>query len=332
MDVEQDTAQDLGQHPAGNPITAPKDMQHPPELGFLCPPFESVDGAFCKAVIAEFVHMTLFIFITIGAVCSGCRAADSIAPIEQTSLLGGECQITESRVIQIALTFGFTIAVLVYSCATFSGGHLNPAVTFGLLFAKKVTLQRSVAYWFAQISGAILGSAFVYAVDRTGWDLANGGVNALAPGISQASGWLLESIMTSVLMLVILAATDAARGSVGAHLPILAPFAIGFTVLICHLVAVPLDGTSINPARSFGPAVIRGVWKDQWIFWVGPFSGALIAVLLYEVLFRPSRVPIVAVGDTGDDDSDDTSRKGNKGFLPGYAGFQGAGGRKKKIN
>lgn len=329
-----ETGSGMDNHEAtGNPITKPGKMAHPPEIGMKWPPWEQPDGAFWKGIVAEFVHMTLFMFIVIGAVCSGCRASDAKgSPSSDTNVEGqsSSCALPIGRVIQIALTFGFTIAVMVYSCATFSGGHLNPAVTFGLLFAKKVSLLRAVCYWIAQLGGAILGSAFVFAVDRAGWHAAKGGTNALSPGISGASGWLLEAILTCALMIVVLAATDAARGSVGAHLPVLAPFAIGFTVLVCHLIAVPLDGTSINPARSFGPAVISGIWKDQWVFWVGPFSGAAVAVLLYEIIFRPSRVPIVAVGEESDDEDEGVGGKGGRGFLPGYAGFQGAGAAHSK--
>jgi aquaporin PIP len=87
----------------------------------------------------------------------------------------------------------------------------------------------------------------------------------------------------------VFAATDALRAENKAHLPVLAPMAIGFTVFICHLVAIPIDGCSINPARSFAAAVVYGRWTDMWIFWVGPFSGATIAALTYELAFRPSR-------------------------------------------
>lgn len=293
-------------------------MAHPPELGLLSVS-EEFNGGFIKGVFAEFVHMTAFLFFTIGTICSSCHIIDigEFGSNSTPAALGDPltCGLTQPRVLTIAMAFGFAIAVLVYSAATFSGGHLNPAVTFGLLVAKKISLVRAFLYWIAQICGAIFGSALVYAVDRSGWNAAGGGVNALSPGLSGASGWLLECLLTFALVFVVLAATDANRSLVTAHIPVLAPFAIGFTVFICHLVAIPLDGCSINPARSFGPAVISGTWKDMWVFWVGPFSGGALAALVYELCFRPSRSQIMAPGQISG---------GNVVSLPNYAGLQGA--------
>lgn len=297
-----------------------------PELGLALPPWEAVNGAFCKAVFAEFVHMTAFLTITIGAITSSCHDADIGTSDEQGAIASGMpfsdptgCRLTSPRVLTIAMAFGFAIAILVYSAATFSGAHLNPAVTLGLLVAKKLTLLRALCYWGAQIVGAILGSAFVYAWDRSGWYAANGGTNGVNPGTSNAGAWFMEFLLTSLLVFVVFAATDRNREAIGAHLPILAPLAIGFTVFICHLVAIPIDGCSINPARSFGPAVVSGIWDDQWVFWVGPMSGGVFAAVLYEVAFRPSRFPIMAPGGSDDDLGDYKVVQ-----LPGYAGYKGA--------
>lgn len=298
------------------------------ELGLALPPWERIDGSFCKAVFAEFVHITAFLFITIGTITSGCHEPNiGVAAGENpaTAFAGAtvlsdpvSCRLESSRVLTIAMAFGFSIAILVYSAATFSGGHLNPAVTAGLLVAKKITLQRAVCYWVAQILGAILGSSFVYAIDRSGWNAAGGGTNAINPGTSNAGAWFLEFLLTALLVFVVLAATDSKREAIGAHLPVLAPFAIGFTVFICHLVAIPLDGCSINPARSFGPAVVAGTWTDQWVFWVGPMSGGIFAAILYETSFRPTRKPILGANKVFSDSDEDTVK------LPDYTGYRGA--------
>lgn len=239
--------------------------------------------------------------------------------------------------LQVATCFGLAIAILVYASATFSGGHLNPAVTIAMLIAKKVSLMRAVAYWVVQFAGAILGSALIYAVDRSGWDAANGGINDIIPGITHAAGWLLEMLLTALLVFVVFAATDSKRGAVGAHLPVLAPFAIGFTVFVCHLVAIPIDNCCVNPARWLGPAVITGDYAQVWPFLVGPISGAILAAVLYELCFRPSHKKVLTLpehehyGDAHhvtlrrhDGDEHRVSlRQVEPIKLPEYAGYRG---------
>ncbi|KAK9829737.1 hypothetical protein WJX72_007578 [[Myrmecia] bisecta] len=248
---------------------------------------EPISGGLIKAVLAEFVCFILFLFFTIGTICFGCHLPD-INLAGQDSVVE-VCALTAPRVLTIATAFGLSIFVLVYASASFSGGHLNPAITLGFLITKKVTLLRAVLYWAAQITGGIIGVAFVKAVDKVAFAVAKGGTNGLTALVDEGGGWLMETILTFALVFVVFAATDAARAENTAHLPVLAPMAIGFTVFICHLVAIPIDGCSINPARSFAAAVVYGKWNDMWIFWVGPFSGAIIAALTYELVFRPTR-------------------------------------------
>lgn len=289
------------------------------ELGLKFPLHEPINASLLKAVAAEFVHMTAFLFIVIGTACFGCHTAGvGVGAVSGGQVVHPEsCLLTDGRLLSIATAFGLTIGVLVYSSATFSGGHLNPAVTLGLLLGKKVTLMRAAFYWAAQMLGAILGCAFVYAIDRSGYNAAGGGVNAPLPGITDGGVWLMEALLTAVLVFVVFAATDSKRNAIGAHLPILAPFAIGFTVFIAHLVAIPIDGCSINPARSFGAAVVAGKWDDQWLFWVGPFTGSVIAAVLYEAGFRPTRKQILAPDD------EYTVAKHDAIRLPEYAGLKG---------
>lgn len=278
-----------------HPKHIPKGQQ--PQVGLAWPPYEKSTLSLLKACLVEFVCTSTFVFVATGTVVFGCHADDATTkPADASGQVPEptDCFLSNTRVLTIATSFGWTIATLVFISASFSGGHLNPAVTLSFLITKKVTALRALGYWISQLSGAVLGSSFVYAVDRTGWHAAKGATNRLLTGISPVSGWLMETLLTFLVVFTVLAATDSSRSKISTHLPILAPFAIGLAVFVSHLAAVAIDGCSVNPARSFGPAVVSGVWKDHWIFWAGPMSGAILASLLYEILLRPSGVLIDA--------------------------------------
>ena len=209
------------------------------------------------------------------------------------------CLLNSGRVIPIALTFGFTLFSMVYATASYSGGHLNPAITLGALAAGKVSCLRAVCYILSQLAGGLLGVACVRAIDPTLYAQAGGGANMLSSAVSAGSGLLLEFLLTFALMFVVLAATDTTRYRGVAHLPVLAPFAIGMTVLVAHLAAIPVDGCSLNPARSLATAALSGVWTSQWLFWAGPILGALVATWVYELGFRPDWDPVMAMDEGG---------------------------------
>ncbi|GAQ85890.1 aquaporin [Klebsormidium nitens] len=187
----------------------------------------------------------------------------------------------------ISFAFGLTIFAIVYSSAGISGGHINPAVTF----AGRISALKGSLYIIAQMVGSICGAAIVHAVNKTLFSQTNGGANFVQPGYDKGDALGVEIIGTFVLITTVFAATDPVRScrEGSPHISALAPFAIGVAVFIVHLAIIPIDGTSINPARSFGPAVIYNkdfVWDDQWIFWVGPGIGALVAVFVYEWFIR----------------------------------------------
>eukprot|EP00879_Flechtneria_rotunda_P008705 GHRR01009119.1.p1 GENE.GHRR01009119.1~~GHRR01009119.1.p1 ORF type:complete len:221 (+),score=41.81 GHRR01009119.1:1052-1714(+) len=163
-----------------------------------------------------------------------------------------------------------------------TGGHLNPAITFAMLLAGRVSLLRAAVYIVCQLVGAIVGSSLTLAIDPLGYRAALGAANRLNVWATAGTALGTEILLTAIFIFVVFAAVDQARGSTAAHLPVLAPLAIGVTVLLAHIVAVPIDGCSINPARSFGVAVVSGVWSEHWIFWVGPLIGGAAAGLLYE--------------------------------------------------
>jgi MIP family channel proteins len=206
------------------------------------------------------------------------------------------------------MAFGFSIFVLVYAAASFSGGHLNPAVTAAMFFTGKVSLLRAVAYIIAQLCGAMLGSALVLGIDPTGFTAALGAFNQRNTWVNIPEAFGTELILTALLVFIVFTATDDTRAEDMVHLPVLGPFAIGMVVFLAHVVAVPIDGCSINPARSFGTAVTSGFWKDHWIFWVGPLVGGVVAGLLYEYVgakFGP------ALGGA----KEDADRKGGQGPM-----------------
>ena len=187
----------------------------------------------------------------------------------------------------IALAFGLTVLTMAYAIGHISGCHLNPAVTVGLWAGGRHPANEVLPYVVAQVLGAIAG-AFVLlmiASGQPGYDVASGlganGYGAHSPGgYSMASGFLAEVVMTLLFLVIILGATDR-RAPAG-----FAPVAIGLGLTLIHLITIPVTGTSVNPARSTGPAVFVGDWAlgQLWLFWVAPIIGALIAGYLYRWL------------------------------------------------
>nr|CAD1844758.1 unnamed protein product [Ananas comosus var. bracteatus] len=189
----------------------------------------------------------------------------------------------------IAWAFGGMIFALVYCTAGISGGHINPAVTFGLLLARKLSLTRAIFYIVMQCLGAICGAGVVKGFQKGLYMGNGGGANVVAPGYTKGDGLGAEIIGTFVLVYTVFSATDAKRNARDSHVPILAPLPIGFAVFLVHLATIPITGTGINPARSLGAAIIYNrehAWDDHWIFWVGPFIGAALAAIYHQVVIR----------------------------------------------
>ena len=214
---------------------------------------------------AECIGTLLFVFLGAGTVVV-------------TGGLLGEA-LSASRLIAIAMAHGLAITLLVAATARISGGHLNPAVTFGAFVTGKISLRRAGGYALAQLIGAAAG-AWLLAMVIPAALQGNLGAHGLGAGITPGSGVLAEIVLTFVLVFVVFATAIDPSGP--GHL---APIAIGLAVLVDHLVGVPITGASMNPARSFGPALIAGVWTNHWIYWVGPLIGALVAAFVYEAVF-----------------------------------------------
>ncbi|KAJ6795213.1 putative aquaporin PIP1-2 [Iris pallida] len=258
---------------AAQSVESGRDYREPPPA----PLFEAEEVAswsFYRAGIAEFVASFLFLYITVSTIVGAKRAPSACAGV---GLQG------------IAWAVGGTIFCLVYCTAGISGGHINPAVTFGLLLARKLSLTRAIFYMVMQCLGAICGAAVVRSFQSTQYELLGGGTNTLSPAYTKASGLGAEVIGTFVLVYTVFSATDAKRSARDSHVPILAPLPIGFAVFVVHLATIPITGTGINPARSLGAAIVynkKQAWDDHWIFWVGPFIGAALAAIYHQMVIR----------------------------------------------
>eukprot|EP00262_Sarcandra_glabra_P005911 TRINITY_DN1784_c0_g1_i2.p1 TRINITY_DN1784_c0_g1~~TRINITY_DN1784_c0_g1_i2.p1 ORF type:complete len:243 (-),score=22.83 TRINITY_DN1784_c0_g1_i2:234-962(-) len=227
-----------------------KDYQDPPPAP-LIDMGELKLWSFYRALIAEFIATLLFLYITVATVIGHKSQKDPCAGV---GLLG------------IAWAFGGMIFVLVYCTAGISGGHINPAVTFGLFLARKVSLLRALFYMVAQCLGAICGVGLVKAFMHHPYDRLGGGANEVQSGYSKGTALGAEIIGTFVLVYTVFSATDPKRSARDSHVPVLAPLPIGFAVFMVHLATIPVTGTGINPARSFGAAVIYNkdkAWDDQ---------------------------------------------------------------------
>jgi MIP family channel proteins len=177
----------------------------------------------------------------------------------------------------IAFAHGLAIAVMVSATAATSGGHLNPAVTCGALAAGKISPQSAVGYIVAQCLGALFAAFMVKLAVPSAWlDAVSMGTPALGDGVSVGQGVVMEAVTTFFLMFVVYGTAIDARA------PKMAGLFIGLTIVLGIMAAGPVSGGAINPARSFGPALMGGGTQNMWIYWVGPISGAVAAALVYK--------------------------------------------------
>ena len=218
-----------------------------------------------RATFAEFVATLLFVFIGAGSV------------VVTGAMTDGE--LTAPRLLVIALAHGFAIALLAYATANISGGHINPAVTFAAWVTNNISTARALMFVLAQLVGAVAGALLLLAAIPDAADTSLG-AHALGGDVSISMGLVMELVVTFALVFVIFA-TAVDSGGMGN----LAPLAIGLTVLVDHLLAVPITGASMNPARSFGPALVAGEWADHWIYWIGPLLGGSLAAFTYQFSF-----------------------------------------------
>jgi aquaporin Z len=223
-----------------------------------------------KKLAAEFIG-------TFWLVLGGCGSAVLAAAFPEVGI----------GLLGVSLAFGLTVLTMAFAIGHISGCHLNPAVTMGLWAGGRHPTGEVLPYIVSQVMGAILG-AFVLLMIASGQPgfevssgLASNGYGEHSPGgYSMASGFLAEFVMTLMFLVIILGATDR-RAPQG-----LAPIAIGLALTLIHLVSIPVTNTSVNPARSTGPAVFVGDWAlgQLWLFWIAPILGALVAGYVYRWL------------------------------------------------
>ena len=189
-------------------------------------------------------------------------------------------------VVGTAIAFGLTVVAMAYTIGNISGCHINPAITFAVALSGRMTWKDACGYWVGQLIGGIIAGAVlllltkvVAAPDLTGGLGSNGVANAGGVG----GALLVECIATFIFVLVVLGATDS---KLGAGKP--AGLAIGLTLILVHLVCINLTGTSVNPARSLGPALFAGgaALKDVWVFFVGPCVGAALSACVWKFLAK----------------------------------------------
>jgi len=220
-----------------------------------------------KRAAAEFIGTFWLVF-------GGCGSAVLAANFPEVGI----------GLVGVSLAFGLTVLTMAYAIGHISGCHLNPAVSLGLWAGKRFRGSDLLPYIAAQLAGAIAAAGVLYVVANGNpeFDLKGGfasnGYGEHSPGFYPLeSGLLAEIVLTFMFLFVILGSTDS-RAPAG-----LAPIAIGLCLTLIHLISIPITNTSVNPARSTGPAVFVGGWALQqlWLFWVGPIVGALAAGLVY---------------------------------------------------
>ena len=229
-----------------------------------------------KRAVAEFIG-------TFWLVLGGCGSAVLAAAFPNVGI----------GLLGVSFAFGLTVLTMAFAIGHISGCHLNPAVSLGLVVGGRFKSSELAPYVIAQVAGAVLAAAVLYfiASGQAGFDLAASGLasNGYAdhsPGkYSAAAGFVTEVVMTFMFLIIILGATDdrAPKG--------FAPIAIGLGLTLIHLISIPVTNTSVNPARSTGPALIVGGWALQqlWLFWVAPLIGAALAGVAYRWLGTAKR-------------------------------------------
>ncbi|XP_060108068.1 aquaporin-6-like [Heteronotia binoei] len=210
--------------------------------------------SFYRAVFTEFLVTAIYVFFGVASTLHW--------PVNTPSVL------------QIAITFNLAAATTVQIAWHASGAHINPAVTVAFLFASRISLVKAACYVVAQLAGGIAGAAILYAV-TPGSIRGNLGINTLQNNLNAGQAVALEIILTLQMVLCYFASTDSFR-STGSP-----AIMIGISVSLGHVVGIYFTSCSMNPARSFGPAVIVQRFPDHWVFWVGPLTAALLAFLLY---------------------------------------------------
>jgi len=285
----------------------------------LYDPDEDKWQALWRCSLAEFFGTAIFIFLGCGSVFSA---------FEFSRHTDGNL---DSFIVLVAMGHGFAITVVIYTIGDVSGGNINPAITWALVLTRKMSLLRGGLYWIAQISGAVCGALLLKsmippAMLQTGVISEMLGCHGLHHDMDPLQGFWFEIVLTFIFVFVVFG--TAISPFVGKMAPVsgggdeyghgkLTPLALGLTILVLHLVAVPFTGASMNPARSFGPALIGSCWDNHWVYWAGPLVGSTVSALVAHTLFlsNPSDIAMSFAIIRGDQSLAKLSDK-KKGMSP----------------
>ncbi len=199
-----------------------------------------------------------------------------------SAIFNGGCG-TPAQVLMVAVAFGLAVVSMAYTIGGTSGCHINPAITLGCMLSGRISSKDGIMYMVFQVIGALIGSTILYVLtSNIDFNYATTtGANACAEGVSVLGGLLAEIVFTFIFVLVVLGTTDAKKGAGN-----FAGLAIGLSLILVHIVCIPITGTSVNPARSIAPALYQGgaALAQLWIFIVGPFIGAALSALVWKVI------------------------------------------------
>jgi aquaporin Z len=217
-----------------------------------------------RPLVAEFVGTALFVLLGVGSIVADATASGQLG------------------IVGIAAAHGVGMAILVTMTMNISGGHLNPAVSFGLWVAKKIDGLKLGQYVVAQLAGAIVGTLLVWAVfPARGTRITSFGIPHLAGALTLFEGIGIEALLTFFLVSAVFGT------AVSSQAPKVGGFGIGLAIFVCGLAAGPLTGAAMNPARAFGPAVVAWEWHAHAVYWIGPLLGAAAAGALWKFVLLP---------------------------------------------
>jgi aquaporin Z len=238
-----------------------------------------------RKLAAEFLGTAILVFLAVGAA---------------TLMFGFKFDggSVAAGVVATALAFGLTLLALVYLIGPVSGSHVNPAVTIGALLTGRIALAEAIGYWIAQFAGGIVGALALWGTFTTSplYSRATTGLGTDGYGskslihIGVGGAFIFETILTAIFVFVVLRVTSATANAATAAI------AIGLTLTVVHLVGIPITGTSVNPARSLGPAIVVGgtALSQVWLFIVAPLVGGVLAAGLHRLLYRKEGTVLAA--------------------------------------
>jgi len=233
-----------------------------------------------QGVVGEFLSSAVFVFILNAIIVSSGLLVQKGNGADDSLYIAN---LPGDRYLSISVGAGFAFAVAVFTFTPIGAGHVTPAISLAYLFTSTITPLRWALYLAAQLVGAMIATGFVETLSPSHFDQAQGGRNIPQPGYGTGASLGIETLTTFILVLTALSFADKKRSRGSAEF---GPVALGFVVLCVNLIALPINGSSMNPARSFASSALYHQWDDQWTYWLGPALGSSIAVLWYELFLR----------------------------------------------